>query len=113
MGVDEIFSGYTVTVIGGVYRADYESRLQQLGFEKVYRSYDKKDLKKMPKLLNTSDIGIVVGGCCSHDQLKKAKQVCGELEVPLINIPGSPGPLNVTKYLLENHQDIYQRLHKS
>lgn len=51
MSINELYQGYTATLIGGVERADYEPLLKHIGFEKIYRSHNKKDLKKMPTLL--------------------------------------------------------------
>ncbi len=109
-----LYGGLTATLIGGVGRADYETPLRKLGFAEIFRAHDKdkKSLKKMGGLISRSDITIILMGCCSHNQRKKAKTICDKVDVPLISIGNSYGPQSVMNYLVENYSRIKPRVNK-
>ncbi len=64
----------------------------------------------MDGFISSSDIAIILMGCCSHNQRKKAKTICDKVDVPLIHIAGSYGPQVVMNYLIENYSRIKPRL---
>lgn len=107
---NELYKGLTATLIGGVERADYETHLRKLGFTEIFRAHDKKSLKKMNGFVSRSDITIILMGCCSHSQRKKAKTICDKVNMPFISIAGSYGPQRVMNYLVENYSKIKSRL---
>ncbi|MFH1064350.1 MAG: DUF2325 domain-containing protein [Candidatus Woesearchaeota archaeon] len=108
--VDSLYYGKVVTVIGGVERADYSTPLKELGFSEIYRSYDKKSQKKLPGMISRSDIAILVNGCCSHSQADTAKDMCNKSGTVFVRVRGSPGPGNITNYLVENYTKIRGKL---
>ena len=103
-----MYAGCTITLVGGVHRANYEKTLKLLGFDRIYHVKDRKDLKKMPSLVKKSDLAVVITSCCSHEHSGLTKKVCQDEGIPFAFVPGGSGPENIAWYLAHNYSNVMQ-----